>query len=432
MAAEKERREESTPRPRRFSRVRSTIRHGTSLHGKLVVLVLVITLSVVGALFLFSWTSLISSISAIYESRARAVATVISRSIQDKDYVLYYSESLDAEIGRMLERYTSVVGITVIGRSARGFLAVASTDPTQVGRLADEATQLRYESLDAVKVERVRTGDTPYLRAHHPIFSGADLVGIVLVDLSLDEQAMYVSRLAVRYGLGTLVGILVLGGLLSLALRAIVTQPIATIARAMGEISRSRYGQEVSLPLSRVPGAPQRDEISKLVDGYNLMTRVIRSHEQELLKLVVLDEETGAYTVGHFRRELERELLKTSRYKHPTSLLLVQLEGLDRLSPEIRGDGLVRTAGFLVRSLRTVDSLFRITDDRFVTLLPETPSEGAAAAARRLESLSPNLLLETEDRFSITIIPMGWEEGGTPPLDAIMDRLLGSLGDMLE
>ncbi len=432
MDANKERREEPISRPHFLSRIRSAIRHGTSLYGKLVVLVVGITLFVIGALFWFSWTSLTSSISAIYESRARAVATVISRSIQDKDYVLYYSESLDTEIGRMLERHTSVIGIRVVGRSARGFLTVAGTDPTQVGLLADESTQLRYESMEAVEVERTRTADTPLLRAHYPIFSGADLIGVVIVDLSLDEQIMYVSRLAVQYGGGTLVGILVLGGLLTLALRSIVTQPIARIARGMGRVARRQSGQQVSLGSCRLPGTRQRDEISKLVDGYNLMTHMIRSHEQELLKLVVLDELTGAYTVDHFRTELERELLKTSRYKHPTSVLLVQLEGLDQLSPEIRDDGLIQTAGFLVRNLRAVDSLFRITENRFVTLLPETPPEGAAVAARRLETQLPTLLLETKGAFSLRIVPMGWEQTGTRPLDEIMDRLLGSMGDMLE
>ncbi|MCK5248089.1 hypothetical protein KAR02_14390, partial [Candidatus Bipolaricaulota bacterium] len=90
------------------------------------------------SLFWFSLASLRISITAIYESRARSVAAVISKSIQEKDYILYYSDELDADIGRLLERHETVMGITVMGMSARGFLVVASTDPTLVGVLATE------------------------------------------------------------------------------------------------------------------------------------------------------------------------------------------------------------------------------------------------------------------------------------------------------
>ena len=80
-------------RPGLFMRLRSGIRYGTSLRGKLLVLVLAVTLLVVGALFWFSLASLRVSITAIYESRARSVAAVISKSIQEKDYILYYSDN---------------------------------------------------------------------------------------------------------------------------------------------------------------------------------------------------------------------------------------------------------------------------------------------------------------------------------------------------
>jgi len=310
-------------RPGLFMRLRSGLRYGTSLRGKLVVLVLAITLLVVGALFWFSLASLRTSIAAIYESRARSVAAVISKSIQEKDYILYYSEELDADIGRLLDRYEAVMGITVIGMSARGFLVVASTDPTTVGVLAAEDDQTRFEALSSVEVLRDRIGETSFLRAYNPIFSGADLIGVVIVDMSLAEQSRYISRLSWQYGTASIVGFLLLGGLLYVALLSIVTKPVGRIAEAMGKVAQRNYDVEVSTSFRRIPGTRQRDEVSQLIDGFNLMTKVIHSHEQELMKLVVLDELTGAYTLDHLKAELERELHKTRRYKHPTSLLLI-------------------------------------------------------------------------------------------------------------
>ena len=419
-------------RPSLFMRLRSRIRYGTSLRGKLVILVLAITLLVVGALFWFSLASLRTSITAIYESRARSVAAVISKSIQEKDYILYYSNELDADIGRLLEQHETVTGITVIGMSARGFLVVASTDPTSVGVLASEEDQNRFETLSSVDVARDHIGGTAFLRAYYPIFDGVDLIGVVLVDMSLAEQARYISRLSWQYGLASIVGILLLGGLLYVALLSIVTKPIGRIAQAMSAVAQRNYDVEVSVPFRRIPGTRQRDEVSQLIDGFNLMTKVIHSHEQELRKLVVLDELTGTYTLDHLQAELERELHKTRRYKHPTSLMLIELEGLGERTPNEVDAVLVRTASFLVSNLRNVDVLFRIGELRFAALLPETPSDGARIAAKRLESQVPDVTNQYEFAVDLAIAHVGWGEDGAPAIDEVIDLISGPFDALSE
>ncbi|MBE0635200.1 diguanylate cyclase [Candidatus Bipolaricaulota bacterium] len=407
--------------PGLITRLRSGLRYGTTLRSKLVVLVLTITLLVVGALFWFSLASLRTSIAAIYESRARSVAAVISKSIQEKDYILYYSDELDADIGRLLDQHEAVMGITVVGRSARGFLVVASTDPTIVGELTTEEEQIRFEMLSDVEVSRCRTGDETFLRAYHPIFFGADLIGVVLVDMSLQEQARYITSLSWKYGAASLVGFLVLGSLLYLALLSIITKPVGRIAQAMSAVAQRKYGVEVAVPFRRIAGTRQRDEVSHLIDGFNLMTKVIHSHEQELMKLVVLDELTGTYTLDHLRAELERELHKTRRYKHPTSLLIIELEGLEERTSEETDAVLVRSASFLVSNLRNVDVLFRIGAVRFASLLPETPPEGAAIAASRLRDQILDVINEVNFPVNLGIAHLGWEEDGAPAIDEVID-----------
>jgi len=411
--------------PSLFMRLRSALRYGTTLRGKLVVLVLAVALLVVGALYWFSLASLRTSITAIYESRARSVAAVISKSIQEQDYILYYSDALDADIGRLLDRYDTVMGITVIGMSARGFLVVASTDPTAVGELASEEEQTQFEVLSSVEVVRERTGSTDFLRAYHPIFSGADLIGVVLVDMSLAEQSRYIRALTWQYGIASVVGFLILGALLYLALHGIVTKPIKGIARAMSAVAQHNYDVEVSAPFRRIPGTRQRDEVSQLIDGFNLMTKVIHSHEQELMKLVVLDELTGTYTMDHLRAELERELHKTRRYKHPTSLLLIDLQGIEERSQEEKDEVLVRTASFLMSNLRNVDVLFRIGEQRFASLLPETPADGARIAASRLEKQIPDVTNQYAFDIKLAIVHVGWGEEGAPAIDDVVSLISG-------
>ncbi len=415
---------------RTFRRARSWLRYGSSLRVKLVVLVLTIALLVVGALYGFAYVSLRSSIASIYVQRARSVAAVISKSIQEKEYILYYSDELDADISRLVERHEAVVGITVIGVSARGFLTVASTDPTEVGSVASEEEQDRFRALRSTEVTRLRIADQTVLRAFHPLFSGPDVLGVVVVDMSLAEQAAYVTRLSWQFGGGAAVGFLVLGGLVVFVLQLLVTQPVGRLAKAIAAVSARRYDVEIAPSSRRVPGTPLRDEIRQLIDGFNLMTKMIRAHEQELLKLVVLDELTGAYTFDHFRTELDRELSKTRRYGHATSVLVVELGGIEGRSDEDRRQVLIAAKSFLVRNLRSVDLLFRVGETRFASLLPETPPEGAVVAADRLRGLAPDITARFDFSLEVAIAAVGWTEDEAPSVDDALGRIVGPFGDL--
>jgi hypothetical protein len=165
-----------------------------------------------------------------------------------------------------------------------------------VGMLASEEDQDRFKILKEVEVTNVSLGDNIYLRAYHPIFSGPDLIGVVVLDMSLAEQALFISRLSWQFGVASVIGFFLLGGFLYLALLMIVTKPIGRIAKVVGFVAQRKYDVEVSSPSQRIPGTRIRDEVSRLIDGFNLMTKVIHSHEQKLMKLVMLDELTGAYT----------------------------------------------------------------------------------------------------------------------------------------
>jgi diguanylate cyclase (GGDEF)-like protein len=393
-------------------RLRSWVRYGTGLRAKLIVLVLVIACLVVGALYWFSYASMRTLIVSIYEQRARSVAAIISKSIQEKDYILYYSEELNTDIDRLLERYESVVGITVIGVTARGFLSIASTDPSLVGSVATAEERDRLDALREVDVAPVKLRGISYLRAHHPIFSGPDLIGVVVVDMSLDEQARAISHLSWRFGGASVLGCLLLGGFLYLAMRGIVTRPVGQLAEAMGAVARRKYDVEVKHPFRRLPGTRLKDEVA-------------HSHEQELMKLVVLDELTGAYTVDHLRTELERELGKTRRYKHPTSVLVVGIRGVEARPSEDRDNVLISTAGFLVSNLRNVDVLFRVGPFQFASLLPETPPAGAAVAAGRLRTQIPDVTAQFAFPVALDVRVMGWGEEGAPAIDEVLKDIVG-------
>jgi len=407
----------------RHRQVVSWIRFGMPLRLKLILLVVFVVIPIGVALFWFSFSSLRESIASIYEQRARSVAAVISKSIQEKNYILYYSDELDADIATLLERYESIVEITVAGTSARGFLFVASTDPSLIGQLVGEEESAQFDGLLEVFVTRGEVGGLRTLRAYHPIYAESDIVGVIRLDMSLADQAAAIRQLSWRLGGASLIGFLVLVGLLALVLRSIVTRPLTRLADAMQSVAQRRYDVEVALPAGRVPGAPVRDEVAQLVDGFNRMTRLIQAHEGELQRMVVLDELTGAYNVEHFRDHMTRELGKGKRYDHPTSLILVDIEGLETKPQDVQDDVLIRTAGFLVSSIRNVDVIFRTSAHRFVALLPETPPDGADVAASRLREASPDVTARVAFPVSIRFTPIGWRGSEAPAIEEILERV---------
>jgi diguanylate cyclase (GGDEF)-like protein len=411
------------PGPGRWANVRSRLRYGTSLQLKLIAPALLISCLVVGALFWFAFASLHSSIQSIYEQRARSVAASISKSIQEKDYILYYSDELDADIRTLLSRYESIVGITVVGATARGFVTVASTDPTTVGNLASDTDAERYEMLGDVAVESVHSARGDFLRAVHPISSGMERAGVVVVDMSLDEQADTMRRLSWVFGAAAIAGFLLLGGLIHLALTALVIRPVRRLARAAIAVTQRDYSIDVAPTSRRTPGTPVRDEVCQLEDGFLFMSKVIQTHEQELQRLVLLDDVTGLYNVAHFQTQLGIELGKGKRYGHATSLLVVDLGGLSDLDAGDADRVRVRTAGFLLSGLRRVDTVFRIGSDRMAALLPVTPLEGAWVAADRLRAYSADVVSQFAFPVSLTVTAMGWEPDDDASADVILHRL---------
>jgi diguanylate cyclase (GGDEF)-like protein len=409
--------------------VKSDIYYRTSLRVKILIPVFLVTLLVIGVLSWLAYGTIRSTITGIYEQRARSVAAVVSKSIQEKEYVLYYSEKLDADIQNLLKRYESIVGITVIGMSAKGLLVVASTDPTTVGLLVSEEEQEKFSLLREVEVSKVQLGKEELLRAYHPLMMGSDLVGVISVDMSLEEQHRYLSSLSWKIMVGSLVGFLVLGMLLYTILRMIVTRPIFRLAKAAQSVSQRNYEVQVSPGPSRKPGTVIRDEVANFIEVFNLMVKVIASHEKKLREMVILDELTGVYNLAHFKESVSQEIKKGQRYKHPTSILLVEVRDVENLKKADRDKVLITTGNFMIKEVRTVDPVFRVGETRFAALLPLTPPAGAQVAADRMRARSVDITLPSALPFSLRIAAIGWSQEDAPEVEDVLRQVQAPLGD---
>lgn len=118
----------------------------------------------------------------------------------------------------------------------------------------------------------------------------------------------------------------------------------------------------------------------------------------KLQKLAVTDGLTKLYNSRSFYTQLETEVDRFNRYKHPLSLLLLDLDHFKDYNDNyghLEGDKvLVRFSQIIKSCLRTNDTAYRYGGEEFTVILPETGGEEAGTVAQRIRSA-----LEAE-RFS--------------------------------
>jgi diguanylate cyclase (GGDEF)-like protein len=116
---------------------------------------------------------------------------------------------------------------------------------------------------------------------------------------------------------------------------------------------------------------------------------------QKLQKLATTDGLTKLYNSRSFYSQLELEVDRYNRYKHPLSLLLLDIDNFKEFNDKfghLEGDKvLVRFSQIIKSCLRTNDSAYRYGGEEFTVILPETNGDEAKTVAQRIRSS-----LETE------------------------------------
>ncbi|MCF8096101.1 MAG: diguanylate cyclase, partial [Desulfobacteraceae bacterium] len=111
---------------------------------------------------------------------------------------------------------------------------------------------------------------------------------------------------------------------------------------------------------------------------------------ETLKKLSITDDLTRLYNSRHFYYKLEREINRHSRYKHPLSLLLLDIDFFKAYNDKyghLEGDRILSSLGKLIaESIRTMDTAYRYGGEEFTVILPETDSESALRLGERIMS----------------------------------------------
>ncbi len=111
---------------------------------------------------------------------------------------------------------------------------------------------------------------------------------------------------------------------------------------------------------------------------------------QKLQKLATTDGLTKLYNSRSFYSQLELEVDRYNRYRHPLSLLLLDIDNFKEFNDtfgHLEGDKvLVRFSQIIKSCLRTNDSAYRYGGEEFTVILPETNGDEAKTVAQRIRA----------------------------------------------
>jgi diguanylate cyclase (GGDEF)-like protein len=118
------------------------------------------------------------------------------------------------------------------------------------------------------------------------------------------------------------------------------------------------------------------------------MAEELEKDRQALRELSARDPLTGLSNHREFFRLLREETQRSQRYRHPLSLLMIDLDYFKRVNDTYghpAGDRvLCAVAGIIRRELRQVDHVARYGGEEFAVILPETAVSEALAIASRI------------------------------------------------
>jgi diguanylate cyclase (GGDEF)-like protein len=152
--------------------------------------------------------------------------------------------------------------------------------------------------------------------------------------------------------------------------------------------------------------------------------------EAELMRQARTDPLTGIANRRDFLVRAAEELLRSHRFNHPVSLLMIDIDHFKQINDSwghpVGDRVLVAMVGACLGALAQADLLSRVGGEEFTALLPETGRGGARITADALRRAVERLEVPQEGgrppiRFSISIGIAVSEDGGEP-LEALLAR----------
>ncbi len=121
---------------------------------------------------------------------------------------------------------------------------------------------------------------------------------------------------------------------------------------------------------------------------HGIYSHMISGLYEEIRLQAITDELTGLYNRRYFMKRLQQEIIRSLRYQHSLSLLIVDIDYFKHFNDTYghpAGDELLQQLGKLFRDMiRKSDFAARYGGEEFAVVLPETSGDMASALAKRI------------------------------------------------
>lgn len=128
---------------------------------------------------------------------------------------------------------------------------------------------------------------------------------------------------------------------------------------------------------------------------------------EKLQRLAITDGLTKLHNSRSFYSQIEVEVDRFNRYKHPLSLLLLDIDHFKQYNDSyghLEGDKVLVKISQLIKScLRKLDTAYRYGGEEFTVILPETTCKEAQKVAERIRNAVKTESFPPEQKNKITI-----------------------------
>jgi len=176
---------------------------------------------------------------------------------------------------------------------------------------------------------------------------------------------------------GAVLGVILM---ISLVLAVGIIHPLAGLLRGVHKVAAGDLDLEIPVKTG--------DEVGKLTQAFNTMTRKLKEEHGKLLTQTITDQLTGVHNFRYFQEFLSNEFSRATRYTTPFSLLIIDIDHFKHYndtSGHQMGNVILKDVAIIMKeALRREDFLARYGGEEFVIVLPETPAAAGRKVAERI------------------------------------------------
>ena len=131
---------------------------------------------------------------------------------------------------------------------------------------------------------------------------------------------------------------------------------------------------------------------------------ILRNCQDLSEKVINIDQLTGFGNSRELLRDLDKEMSRAKRYKHPLTLMIIKIQYFDELMA-IYGENdsskiYQKLSAVIDKALRVEDLRFRLEDDLFALILPHTAAEDSLIVKNRIKNGLDTLSIEDQSSLN--------------------------------